>query len=59
MMSRIDYTIIAGAVNDARKVTMAAEAQEGISEVINQLCFSLKIANPRFDEEKFREACNK
>jgi hypothetical protein len=29
-----------------------------MDDLINQLCTQLSIDNPRFNEDKFREACN-
>ena len=32
---------------------------EGFSDTINDMCVELTAINPRFDEAKFRQACNK
>lgn len=48
-----DYKLIAKAVNIALKLQENNQAEA----IINELCVALAVNNPRFDTDKFREAC--
>jgi hypothetical protein len=62
-MTRKDYEIIARAVSVVKSTYDEVDgayteiALEVIDELANQLSLELQIDNPRFDRERFREAC--
>lgn len=64
MMARKDFERIAQVfrVNrpdiDAADLDVWEAAQDLRSDLIDDMCVELKAINPRFDEDKFRKACD-
>jgi hypothetical protein len=54
-MSRKDYEMIAKCIRDAGKQTLGSIFRDLL---ISSLCAEFAKDNPRFDADRFREACN-
>jgi hypothetical protein len=57
-MNRKDYVLIADALRCAKPTNFLSEEMVTWNDVVNNLCINLKFDNSRFDEKKFRKACN-
>ncbi len=55
-MSKKDYIIIANAISEAGMQCTGAES-EGIKIAVQSLIINLSLKNPRFDADKFVDAC--
>lgn len=58
-MTRRDYVILAGFLRDMKPINRGEYLERQWSEFVGWLCARLKQDNPRFDEAKFREACER
>ena len=56
-MTRKDYVLIAAALDAARRASNDDDVQEGVTFAARHLCIDLAATNPRFDRERFLEAC--
>lgn len=61
-MTRKDYRLIASAIDEARDTILRVEPRpfellDGVVYVLNYLETYLEHDNPRFDRNRFREAC--
>lgn len=56
-MTRKDYKLIADAVNEARLLSNYVLPERAIELVAQTLATALAKDNPRFDMERFIEAC--
>jgi hypothetical protein len=54
-MSKKDYQLIAEMVSVTRKNTTATH--DALDELVENLGFAMLLDNPRFDRDRFREAC--
>ena len=56
-MTRKDYVLIADALRRSKPESYSDEIIAW-NDVVNNLCINLEYENDRFDEKKFRKACN-
>lgn len=56
-MTRKDYVRIAGAINKALQSCQSVDERHAVENVITQLELTLLTENPRFNPDRFKNAC--
>lgn len=57
-MTKKDYELIAAAIARGKRQSINCyDSEETLDLVIKSICNELKLDNPRFDKNKFVEAC--
>lgn len=56
-MTRKDYKLIANAINEAVLLSVTKQQNEGVNLAAQTLATALAKDNPRFDMQRFIEAC--
>lgn len=58
MLTRKDYELIADMIATTRMgVNSWTNGQDALDDLVTNLGFALALDNPRFDRDKFSEAC--